>query len=134
MVASRASAVLEGLRERPTDRYRDVIERYSMSDVRPTKPLPDRERLSDALTEQIRPLLDAIVEADASEAEVKRLTRVVAGRTESSLTTVARFELIGARDRRRLALARLRHLLRDEETVLRYVLLRQLVRSQPRSR
>jgi len=104
-----------------------------MSDVRPTTPVPNREGLSDALTEQIRPLLDAIVEAEASEAEVNRLLRVVAGRGVSSLSTVARFELVGARDRRRLALARLRHFLRDEETILRYVLLRQLVGSQSRT-
>jgi hypothetical protein len=74
------------------------------------------------------------VEAEASEAEVDRLSRVVHGRAVSSLTTVARLELVGARDRRRIALARLRHHLRDEETVLRYVLLRQLVRSHPRAR
>lgn len=84
----------------------------------------------DKLTEQIRPLLDAIVAVEAAEAEVERLRDTAVRRGGSSLSTIARFELVGAHGRRRTARARLQELLRDEEAVLRYVLLRQLVRSE----
>lgn len=137
MVTQRTPVIL-GVRQRPVDRYREVIERYSALDERPTDRLPNRGRLVDSLVEQVRPLLDAIVDAETSGADVLRVERRQAEHeATTSLAVVTRFELVRARDRRRLALARLRELLRDEEMVLRYLLLRQLVcsdRPSPRRR
>lgn len=126
MVTQRTPVIL-GVRQRPVDRYREVIERYSALDERPTDRLPNRGRLVDSLVEQVRPLLDAIVEAEATGAEVRRVERRNAEHEGTSLSVVTRYELVRVRDLRRLALARLRELLRDEEMVLRYILLRQLV-------
>ena len=129
MVTQRTPVIL-GLRQRPLDRYRHVIERYSALEERPTDRLPNRGRLVDALVEQVRPLLDAIVDAETTGAEVRRVELREAEHEGSSLSVVTKYELVRARDLRRLALARLRELLRDEEMVLRYILLRHLVCSE----
>jgi len=83
----------------------------------------------DHLTEQVRPLLDAIVAVEDAEAEIERLGERAAFQPGSSLSTIARFDLVQARGRLRAARIHLREQLQDEEMILRYTLLRQLVRS-----
>jgi hypothetical protein len=125
----REPAVLGRRPPRPVDGFRDVIERYTATDIRPVRRLPNRDRLIDTLTEQVRPLLEAIAEAEAATAEVERLRLVSADRDGSAIGVVARFELVRARDRRSVVLRRLADVLGDEETLLRYFLLRQLIRT-----
>lgn len=128
MIAHSPPAVLGEPRTRPVDAYRDVIERYHAGDILPLQRLEDRDGVIDALTEWLRPLLDAIVDAEAANREVERASRLSVQRAGSSLGFVARLELARARDRRRLALGRLREMLGDERTILRYFLLRELLR------
>lgn len=111
------------------DDYRDVIERFGVDGLIPQRRLRRRERLIDHLTEQVRPLLEAIVAVEDAETEIERLGERVAFQSGSSLSTLARFELVGARGRLRAARIHLREVLQDEEMILRYTLLRQLVRS-----
>jgi hypothetical protein len=132
MVMQRAPAILGKRRDRPVDRYRDVLERFSASDLDAVERLANREAVVDALTEHLRPVLDAIVEADATTERVGRLERTIREKPDSALAVVARAELVGARDRWHLATGRLRELLKDEETLLRYLVLRHLVRGDRR--
>ena len=129
VVDQRMPAVL-GRKPRTVDRYRDVIERYDVNGLVPSVPISDREREIDGLTLELRPLLDAIVEADAAGADVRQLERTLTDHDGSLVGTVARSRLIRARERRDLASGRVRELIGEERTVLRYVLLRQLVRSR----
>jgi hypothetical protein len=131
-VAARQGRTIDTRRARAVDGYRDVIARFSVDGVVPEGQLSNRERLIDHLTEQVRPLLDAIVALEDVEAEIERLGERAILRPGSSLSTIARFELVGARGRLRAARVRVRELLQDEELVLRYTLLRQLVRSDAR--
>jgi hypothetical protein len=126
-MVDRMPAVL-GTRQRAIDGYRDLIRRYAVEDVTPVDRLVDRERIVDRLTEELRPLLDAIVEADAAAAEVTRLRALERDHDGSTLSSIARMSLVRAEDRRRIASARVRELARDERTLLRYLLLRYLVR------
>jgi hypothetical protein len=128
-VVAKQGRTIDVRRGRAVDGYRDVIARFGVDGVIPEDQLPNREPLIDKLTEQVGPLLDAIVALEDAEAEIERLGERATLRPGSSLSTIARFELVGARGRLRAARVRLRDLLRDEEVVLRYVLLRQLVRS-----
>ena len=125
-MVKRTPAVI-GTRQRAVDRYRAVIRRYSIEDVTPAHRLDNRPRVVDTLTEELRPLLDAIVEADAAALEVARLRNVLSERPGSTLSSVARLSLVRAEDRWRIASARVRELTRDERTLLRYLLLRYLV-------
>jgi hypothetical protein len=120
-----------GGRQRPVERYRDAIARYGIEDCRPERPLRSRDRLIDKLTEEIRPFLEAILEVEGAEDRLARSEGVMRRYVGSSLSVVANLERIRAREERREALATLRELMRDEETILRYVLLRQLLRFQP---
>ena len=131
MVVERVPAVLRR-RERAVDRFRDVIERYDVSHVTPTQPLSDRGRVIDELVEELRPFLEAIVEAEDAERDVQRL-RLMVGEEIGSLSVVARSRLVHAEDRRRLAASRVRELVRSERTLVRFVLLRYLVRTPSRS-
>jgi hypothetical protein len=131
MVVERVPTVL-GRRDRAVDRFRDVIERYDVSNVIPTEPLSDRRRVIDDLVEEIRPLLEAIAEAEDAARDVQRL-RLTAGEDAGSLSVVARSRLVRAEDRRRLAASRVRELVRSERTLVRFVLLRHLVRTTSRS-
>jgi hypothetical protein len=126
-MAERLPTVL-GTRQRAIDGYRELIRRYAVEDVTPVRRLADRERVVDTLTDELRPLLDAIVEADAAAAEVSRLRSMATQRDGSTLASVARLSLVRAEDRRRIASATVRELARDERTLLRYLLLRYLVR------
>lgn len=119
------------LTERPIDRYRATIERFDLASERSEVPLRNRERLIDKLTDEIRPFLDAIIDAEAAEERLRRNDRVIRDHEGSTLSVVAKLERVGARQERRAALARLRELMRDEETLLRYVLLRRLIRWAP---
>jgi hypothetical protein len=120
-----------GGRQRPVERYRDAIARYGIEDCRPERPLRSRDRLIDKLTEEIRPFLEAILEVEGAEDRLARSEGVMRRYVGSSLSVVANLERIRAQEERREALATLRELMRDEETILRYVLLRQLLRFQP---
>jgi hypothetical protein len=117
-------------RERSVDAYRHVIERYDVANVRAVDPLPDRERVLETLVDQLRPLLDAIVEVEAAEAEVARLRATLEQHT-GAVAQVATGRLIRARERRAIASETVRELVRGEQTILRYALLRQLVRTTP---
>jgi hypothetical protein len=119
------------LTERPIERYRSTIERFNLASERPEVPLRNRERLIDRLTDEILPFLDAIIDAEAAEERLTRYERVIREHGASTLSVVAKLERVGARQERRAALARLRELMKDEETLLRYVLLRQLIRCSP---
>jgi hypothetical protein len=130
MVVERVPTVL-GRHERAVDRFRDVIERYDVSNVIPTEPLSDRRRVIDDLVEEIRPLLEAIAEAEDAERDAQRL-RLTAREDAGSLSVVARSRLVHAEDRRRLAASRVRELVRSERTLVRFVLLRHLVRTTSR--
>ena len=129
MVVDQRTPVIAGTRSRSVDPYRDVIERYDVNGLVPPQQLPDRERVVEGLVEELRPLLDAIVEADAANADVRQLERTLIDHDGTLVGTVARSRLIRARERQLLANGRVRELVRDERTVLRYVLLRQLVRA-----
>jgi hypothetical protein len=107
MVVNRMPAVLRH-RDRDVDRFREVIERYDVSSLTPTEPLPNRSR---------------VIERDV------RHLRATAGEQTGSLSVVARSRLVHAEDRRRLASSRVRELVRNERTLLRFVLLRHLVRT-----
>jgi ATPase subunit of ABC transporter with duplicated ATPase domains len=117
-------------RERSVDAYRHVIERYDVATLRPVDPLKDRERVIATLVDQLRPLLDAIVEVEAAEAEVARLSRTLEEH-QGAVAQVAAGRLIRARERRSLASQTVKELVRGEQTILRFALLRQLVRSTP---
>jgi hypothetical protein len=117
-------------RERAIDAYRHVIERYEVASVRAVEPLPDRERVIESLIGQLRPLLDAIVEVEAAGAEVARLRKTVEEH-QGSIAQVASGRLIRARERRALAADTVKELVRSEQTILRFALLRQLVRTTP---
>jgi hypothetical protein len=130
MVVDRAPAVL-GTRERAVDRYRGVIERYDVSSLRAAEPLPNRDRVIDGLVRELRPLLDAIVEVEESEAVLAQLRGTIAEYGGTMLAQVASGRLIRATERRELAGERVRELVRREETILRYALLRHLVRARP---
>jgi hypothetical protein len=127
MVVNRMPALLRH-RDRDVDRFREVIERYDVSSLTPTEPLPNRSRVIDELVREIRPLLEAIVEAEDAERDVRHL-RATAGEQTGSLSVVARSRLVHAEDRRRRASSRVRELVRNERTLLRFVLLRHLVRT-----
>lgn len=131
-VDDRTPAVL-GTRPRAVDAYRGIIERYDVNGLAPAERLPDRERVIDGLVQDLRPLLDAIVEAEAASEDVAQLERTLALHGNGPIAQVARGRLIGANERRVLAFGRVRELTRDERTLLRYVLLRQLVRTPPRA-
>jgi hypothetical protein len=132
LVAAEQGRTIDARGARAVDGYRDVIARFDVDGVTPEDLLPHRERLIDKLTEQVRPLLDAVVALEDAEAEIERLSERATLQPRSSLSTIAHFELGGARGRLRAARVRLRELLQDEEMVLRYALLRQLVRSDAR--
>jgi hypothetical protein len=117
--------------ERPVERFRAAIARYGIEDCRPERPLQNRERLIDKLTEEIRPFLEAILEVEGAEDRLVRSEDVLRRYVGSSLSVVASLERIRAQEERREALATLRELMKDEETILRYVLLRQLLRFEP---
>jgi ATPase subunit of ABC transporter with duplicated ATPase domains len=117
-------------RERSVDAYRHVIERYDVATLRPVDPLKDRERVIATLVDQLRPLLDAIVEVEAAEAEVARLRRTL-DEHQGAVAQVAAGRLIRARERRSLASQTVKELVRGEQTILRFALLRQLVRTTP---
>jgi ATPase subunit of ABC transporter with duplicated ATPase domains len=117
-------------RERSVDAYRHVIERYDVATLRPVDPLRDRERVIATLVDQLRPLLDAIVEVEAAEAEVARLRRTLEEH-QGAVAQVAAGRLIRARERRSLASHTVKELVRGEQTILRFALLRQLVRTTP---
>jgi len=129
MVTQRLPAVLG--RERAVDRYRDVIERYDVTTLRAAEPLSNRERVVDGLVRELRPLLDAIVEVEDAEASVTALRRTMAQHEGTMLAQVASSRLIRATERRELAGERVRELVRGEETIVRFAVLRQLVRSRP---
>ena len=114
------------------DPYRSILERYDAGRLRPAEGLPDRERTIEGLVEQLAPLLDAIVEADAANADVDQLERTLREHDDGPIAQVARGRLLRAKERRELAFGRVRELARDERTLLRYVILRQMVRSAPR--
>ena len=126
-MAERTPAVL-GTRHRAIDGYRDLIRRYAVEDVTPVQRLTDRERVVDSLTDELRPLLDAIVEADAASAEVARLRALAREHEGSTLSSIARMSLVRAEDRRRIASATAGELARDERTLLRYLVLRYLIK------
>jgi len=86
----------------------------------------------EGLVQTLKPLLDAIVDADAATAEVAKLETTLREHDGGPIAQVARGRLLGARERRDLAVGRVRELTRDEHTVLRYAVLRQLVRTPPR--
>jgi hypothetical protein len=130
MAVDQRSPVVLGTRPRPVDPYRDVIERYDVNGLDPPQRLPERERVIEGLVEELKPLLDAMVEADGASAEVRRLEQTLDTHDGTLVGTVARSRLIRARERRDLAFGRVRELVREERTVLRYVLLRHLVRSR----
>jgi hypothetical protein len=117
-------------REHAVDRYRAVIERYDVSSLSAVEPLPDRDRVIDGLVDQLRPLLDAIVEVEAAEAQVAHLSRTVEEH-HGAIAQVAMGRLIRARERRALASETVRELVRTEQTILRFALLRHLVRTTP---
>jgi hypothetical protein len=117
--------------ERPVERFRAAIARYGIEDCRPERPLHNREPLIDKLTEEIRPFLEAILQVEAAEDRLVRSEGVMRRYVGSSLSVVASLERIRAQEERRVALATLRELMKDEETILRYVLLRQLLRLEP---
>ena len=117
---------------RPVDPYREILERYDVNGLRPEDGIPDRERTIDGLVADLAPLLDAIVEADAANGDVAQLERTLREHDDGPIAQVARGRLLRAKERRELAFGRVRELTRDERTLLRYVLLRQLVRSSPR--
>jgi hypothetical protein len=129
VVDQRTPAVL-GPRPRAVDAYRDVIERYDVNGLNPPQRLPERGRVIEGLVEELKPLLDAMVEADAAASEVRHLEQTLDVHDGTLVGTVARSRLIRARARRDLAFGRVRELVREERTVLRYVLLRHLVRSR----
>jgi hypothetical protein len=116
---------------RPVERFRAAVARYGIEDCRPERPLHNRERLIDKLTEEIRPFLEAILEVEAAEDRLLRSEDVIRRYVGSSLSVVASLERIRAQEERREALGTLRELMEDEETILRYVLLRQLLRFEP---
>jgi hypothetical protein len=116
----------------PADAYRAILERYDVNGLVPDERLPDRERAIEGLVRDLRPLLDAIVDADAANAEVQQLEQTLREHADGPIAQVARGRLLRANDRRDLAFGRVRELIREERTLLRYVLLRQLVRSTPR--
>ena len=118
---------------RPVDRYRSILERYDATGLRPVVGLPDRERTIDGLVGELGPLLEAIVEADAANAGVEQLERTLRDHDDGPIAQVARGRLLRANERRELAFGRVLELARDERTLLRYVLLRPLVRSSPRT-
>jgi len=126
-MVDRMPAVL-GTRQRAIDGNRDLIRRYAVEDVTPVHRLADRERVVDRLTEELQPLLDAIVEADAAAAEVARLRALERDHDGSTLSSIARMSLVRAEDRRWIASATVRELAGDERTLLRYLLLRYIVR------
>jgi len=117
--------------ERPVERFREAIARYGIEDCRPERPVRNRDRLIDKLTEEVRPFLEAILEVEAAEDRLVRAEDMIRRYVGSNLSVVASLERVRARDERRAALAMLRELMRDEETILRYVLLRQLLRFEP---
>jgi len=129
MQVDRTRAVLG---ERPVDAYRGILERYDATGLRPVDVLPDRENVIDGLVGELRPLLDAIVEADEANADVVQLEETLREHGDGPIAQVARGRMLRATERRELAFGRVRELARDEKTLLRYVLLRQLVRSSPR--
>ena len=127
-MVERMPAVLK-TRPRAIDGYRDVVRRYPLEDLTPVRRLTNRALTIDALTDELRPLLDAIVETDAAAAEVSRLRVMAARAGGSGLASVAKMSLGRAEDRHRIASATLRELAADERTLLRYLLLRYLIRS-----
>jgi hypothetical protein len=127
MAVDQRTPTVLGARPRSVDHYRDVIERYGVNGLVPSQRLPDRERVIEGLVQELKPLLDAIVEADGAGAEVRRLERTLADHDGTLVGTVARSRLIRARERQLLANGRMKQLVRDERTVLRYVLLRHLI-------
>jgi hypothetical protein len=118
---------------RPTDPYREVIERYDVAELSAVEPLRDRERVIATLVEQLRPLLDAIVEFEAAEVAVQRCSRTLEQHPGSMLAQVASSRIIRARERRLIASETVKELVRSEQTILRYAMLRHLVRSRPGS-
>lgn len=126
-MAKRMPAVLVP-RRHAVDTYRDVILRYPFEDMPAARRLANRQQVLDGLTEELRPLLDALVEADECAREVARLRALASGRHGATLSSIARLSLVRAEDRWRIASTRLRGLARDERTLLRYLLLRYLVR------
>lgn len=130
MAVDQRTPTVLGARPRTVDGYRDVIERYGVNGLVPSQWLPERERVIESLVQELKPLLDAIVEADGAGAEVRRLERTLADHDGTLMGTVARSRLIRARERQLLANGRMKELVRDERTVLRYVLLRHLIRSR----
>ena len=116
---------------RPTDPYREVIERYDVAELNAVEPLRDRERVIATLVEQLRPLLDAIVEFEAAEVAVQRCSRTLEQHPGSMLAQVASSRIIRARERRLIASETVKELVRSEQTILRYAMLRHLVRSRP---
>jgi len=119
------------LEARPVDPYRAILDRYDVNGLVPDEWLPDRDRAIDGLVRDLQPLLDAIVDADAANAEVQQLERTLRKHVDGPVAQVARGRLLRANDRRQVAFGRVRELAREERTLLRYVLLRQLVRSTP---
>ena len=117
---------------RPVEAYRAILERYDVNGLRPRNGIADRARVIDGLVQELRPLLDAIVAADAANANVEDLEGTLREHPDGPIAQVARGRLLRAAERRELAFGRVRELTRDERTLLRYVLLRQLVRSSPR--
>ena len=117
--------------DRPVERFRDAIARYGIEDCRPERPVRNRDRLIDKLTEETRPFLEAILEVEEAEDRLVRAEDMIRRYVGSNLSVVAGLERVRAQEERRTALAKLRELMREEETILRYVLLRQLLRSEP---
>ena len=133
MQVDERTPIASGARPRRVDAYRSILDRYDGSGLRPVNGLADRERAIDGLVEELAPLLDAIVEADAANAVVDQLERTLREHGDGPIAQVARGRLLRANERRQIAFGRVRELTRDERTLLRYVLLRQLVRSGPRA-